>query len=250
MDLLKKGQYCLCRISVQETLAAHVTPPQSPASSPASSSFNLNDPRQQPRMNPIKRPCLILGIIGQEVGLLHVSSFNRKPRPEEFKEYYLPISPNHVAGEPSIVTTPAWKGNMGWQYCGYPKYVQVGKVSVMGPPTFITKSSMLDVIYKQEQLQPRDDDSTDPDQQKSVGTTETEAKGHCALLSSSKNEPAIRIKESGDLNDDLPLVFTPVVDFWVCSDVFAEMEEADYELEDEMNELGLLIDKFNNEISV
>jgi hypothetical protein len=96
------------------------------------------------RKKPIIRPCLIFGIIGQEVGLLHVSSFNGNPRPEVVKEHYVAISPNQFVGEPSIITTPEWKDSSSWQYCGYPMTVQVGQVKVMGPPTFINKSSMLD----------------------------------------------------------------------------------------------------------
>ena len=73
--------------------AAYLTPPQTPESASPTGFQNpdLTQLVSRMSMKPMIRTCLVYKRLGNEVGLLHVSSFNRSQRPDEYEPYYIPI---------------------------------------------------------------------------------------------------------------------------------------------------------------
>ena len=252
---IEEGMYCLCRISVEATLAAHLTPPQTPESASSFQNPDLAQIASQMKKKPKFRPCLIFGIIGNKIGLLHVSSFDGNPRPDPYVAYYLPISPNAASGESSIETTPTWRSDASWQYCGYPEPVLVGKVKTMGPPTTISKASMSDLLLKQNQLKPKDRDGDEGGSgpnyfQNREGIFNLNS-GNSSSSKAPEPKPLSDLELNVDTNNrdqddsDYPLVFTPVVDLCIGAIDFTVGYDFEYSFDDEVEELGKMIDSID-----
>jgi hypothetical protein len=246
---LKKGQYCLGRISVRGTLAAHLDSSDGSPTSPS----DFDQPAFQLKRKPAMRQFLIFQTAGkqfaeifaEQVGLLHVLTSNNDSCPGHLKSCYIPINPNACPGEPSIETTPAWKGNNSWQFCGLYTNVIVGRVSRIGPPTKIHTPSMYNVIQKQNGLKHKavfePPYPTDEAPQTSNDSSQTDSSSDSSSV------------HDGLTQERLPLVFTAVFDIWIgadASDLCLESYGVDYSLEEEMAELGLLMDNINDGIIV
>ena len=136
-----------------------------------------------------------------------------------------------------------------------PKNVLVGAVKKMGPQTTISKASMLDLKAKQKRLEPKDDYEDEAGRGGALSHPNFKRSG--APENSSTNNSQVHIETTNsnrlqdELNSELPLVFTPVVDFWIGDvDFTSRFQRFDYSFEEEINEIGILLDSMLDSIIV